>query len=95
MKFVVVTLPPLIAAPPPISFPSPPPQPTVTVWPAVAAVGPLTSLWRTFTVAPLMLMLLPLQMAYAYVVLSVLPPPPFQPTALQESGLVSPSAAAF
>ncbi|MFF4369244.1 hypothetical protein [Streptomyces sp. NPDC001594] len=42
-----------------------------------------------------MLMLLPLQMAYAYVVLPLSPPPPFQPTALQESGLVSPSAAAF
>ncbi len=37
----------------------------------------------------------PLQIAYAYVVLLLLPPPPFQPTAVQESGLLSPSAAAF
>ncbi|MFE1556547.1 hypothetical protein ACFW6V_16390 [Streptomyces sp. NPDC058734] len=63
MKSVVVTLPPLIAAPPPTSFPSPWPQPTVAVWPVLPEVGPLTSVWRTVTVAPLTLMPLPLQIA--------------------------------
>ncbi|MDX3536715.1 hypothetical protein PV721_20500 [Streptomyces sp. MB09-01] len=43
MKFVVVTLPPLIAAPPLSTLPSFWQQPTVTVAPLVAAVGPLRS----------------------------------------------------
>ncbi|WP_093877882.1 hypothetical protein [Streptomyces sp. TLI_105] len=65
LKSVVVTLPPLIAAPPLTSCPSPREQPTVAVCPVEAVFGPLTSVKCTAVETCSRSMPSVLQIAYA------------------------------
>jgi hypothetical protein len=95
VKLPVVGSLPLIEAPPLIMLPDVPHVPVVAVAVELAVVGPTTWVCLTVTVIPLTLMPLPLQTANAAVVLPVPLMPPFNATAVQEVGLVLPSAAAL